>query len=110
LYLARLASVNAPESSVASTVKLCSWPSFWIAAMPSGMESWRKPVVLEKTRALNDGSAAGAAVSACVAVGVTAMVVATAAARVATTSGLPSRAVLRNRDLNADALLVRDIY
>jgi hypothetical protein len=38
------------------------------------------------------------------------MVVATAAARVATTSGLPSRAVLRNRDLNADALLVRDIY
>jgi hypothetical protein len=38
------------------------------------------------------------------------MVVATAAASAATASGLPSRADLRNRDLNADALLVRDIY
>jgi hypothetical protein len=34
-------------------------------------------------------------------------VVATAAARTAAASGLPS---LRNRDLNAGALLVRDIY
>ena len=92
---------------MAVTSKLCSCPSFWIAAMPSGMESWRKPVVLEKTRALNDGSAAAAAVSAWVA---DAMVVTTAAASAATASGLPSRADLRNRDLIADALLAGDIY
>ncbi|GAB1516082.1 hypothetical protein JCM33774_81250 [Actinophytocola sp. KF-1] len=69
--------------------------------MPSGMESWRKPVVLEKTRALKAGSAAAAAGSACVA---EAMVVTTAVASAAAASGLPD---LRNHDL---ALLVRDIY
>jgi hypothetical protein len=75
--------------------------------MPSGMESWRKPVVLEKTSALKAGSAScAAAVPA-----VDAMLAVTAAATVATANGLPSRAMRRNRDLTvADALLVRDIY
>ncbi len=49
-YLARLASVNAAPSSVASTVNPLSAPSCWIAAMPAGMESCRNPAVLEKTR------------------------------------------------------------
>jgi hypothetical protein len=49
-YLSRLASVNAAASSVASTVKPLSAPSCWIAAMPAGIERWRKPAVFEKTR------------------------------------------------------------
>ncbi|GAA3415769.1 hypothetical protein GCM10018952_41510 [Streptosporangium vulgare] len=57
-YLARLASVNWALSSVVSTAKLFSWPSFWTAAIPSGIESCRKPLVLEKTRTLKAGSAA----------------------------------------------------
>ena len=47
--LARLASVNAAASSVATTVKLLAAPSCWMAAMPWGMESCRNPAVLEKT-------------------------------------------------------------
>ena len=57
-YCARLASVNAALSSVVSTAKLFSRPSFWTAAIPSGIESCRKPLVLEKTRTLKAGSAA----------------------------------------------------
>ncbi len=49
-YLARLAVVNCPASSVAVTVMPAGVPSSFRAAMPSGMESWRKPAVLEKTR------------------------------------------------------------
>jgi hypothetical protein len=51
--VARLASVNCAESSVATTVKPLAAPSDWIAAMPCGIESWRKPPVLEKTRTLS---------------------------------------------------------
>ena len=44
---------TAAESSDASTPKWLSVPSFLIAAMPAGIESWRKPVVLEKTSTRN---------------------------------------------------------
>jgi hypothetical protein len=71
------------------------------------MESWRKPVVLENTSALNAGSAACAAVAA---VAADTVLVATAAAIAATTNGLVWRASPRNRDIAAVALLVRDIY
>jgi hypothetical protein len=47
-----LASVNWAASSVASTVKPLAVPSAWIAAMPCGIESCRKPAVLLKTRTL----------------------------------------------------------
>ena len=47
--VARLASVNWAASSVATTVKPLAVPSAWIAAMPCGIESWRKPPVLENT-------------------------------------------------------------
>lgn len=57
-YCARLASVNVALSSVVSTAKLFSRPSFWTAAIPSGIASCRKPVVLEKTSTLKAGSAA----------------------------------------------------
>ena len=57
-YCARFASVNWALSSVVSTAKLFSWPSFCTAAMPSGIESCRKPVVFEKTRTLKSGAAA----------------------------------------------------
>ncbi len=49
-YLARLAVVNWRASSVAVTEMPAGAPSSFSAAMPSGMESWRKPAVLEKTR------------------------------------------------------------
>ena len=47
--VARLASVNWAASSVATTSKSLAVPSAWIAAMPCGIESWRKPPVLENT-------------------------------------------------------------
>ena len=55
--------MNAVASSVASTVKSLAVPSSWIAAMPCGMESWRKPAVLEKTRTFESGSAAASTVT-----------------------------------------------
>ncbi len=57
LYFARLASLNAAPSSEVSTVNPLAAPSCWMAAMPVGMESCRKPAVLEKTRT-EKGSAA----------------------------------------------------
>jgi hypothetical protein len=48
-YCARLAVVNAAASSVAATVKLLAAPRSRIAWMPCGIESCRKPAVLEKT-------------------------------------------------------------
>jgi hypothetical protein len=57
LYFARLASLNAAPSSELSTVNPLATPSCWMAAMPVGMESCRKPAVLEKTRT-EKGSAA----------------------------------------------------
>ena len=56
--------MKAPASSVASTVKSLAAPSCWIAAMPAGIESCRKPAVLEKTRARNGSAAAAAAPAA----------------------------------------------
>jgi hypothetical protein len=54
--------VNADESSVASTWKLCCSPSARIAGRPALIASvWRKPVVFEKTRALKRGSCTCAA-------------------------------------------------
>ena len=41
---------KAPEFSVALTEKPFARPRLLIAAMPAGMESWRNPAVLEKTR------------------------------------------------------------
>ena len=41
--------MNTPASSEASTWKSFASPSDRIAAMPAGIESWRKPVVLENT-------------------------------------------------------------
>src|SRR5262245_27541385 len=52
LYCARLESVKIEASSVASTSKPFCCPSCRMAAMPSGIESWRKPVVFEKMRIL----------------------------------------------------------
>src|SRR5258706_8629030 len=60
---ARFAVVNAAASSVAVTVKLLAAPSVWIAAMPLGMDEWRKPAVLEKTSTLYGASAALAGVA-----------------------------------------------
>src|SRR5215208_3381182 len=48
-YRPRFFDVNAPASSVASTAKAFSCPSFRIAAIPTPMELWRYPAVLEKT-------------------------------------------------------------
>ena len=42
-------SVNTLASSVASTAKPFSWPSFRTAAIPVSMDEWRNPAVLEKT-------------------------------------------------------------
>lgn len=63
-YCARFSSVNLVLSSVVSTAKLFCWPSCCTAAMPSGIESCRKPVVLEKTSTLKSGAAAAAVVVA----------------------------------------------
>ena len=56
LYRASIASLNLAASSVLSTAKPCSAPSASIAAIPCGIKSWRKPVVLEKTSTSNRGS------------------------------------------------------
>ena len=48
--------MNWAPSSVASTLKPLAAPSASIAAIPWGMESWRKPAVFEKTRTLSSGS------------------------------------------------------
>jgi hypothetical protein len=48
-YRARLVVVNCAESSVVVTVKLLAAPSSRIICRPAGMESCRKPVVLENT-------------------------------------------------------------
>ena len=45
--------MNSEASSMASTVKLLSTPSFLIAVMPSSMFEWRKPAVLVNSSALN---------------------------------------------------------
>ena len=52
---------NAVASSVASTWKSWSTPSCSIAAIPSSIEEWRNPAVLEKTSARKraPGSAPG---------------------------------------------------
>ncbi|CAO0825122.1 hypothetical protein SMICM17S_01935 [Streptomyces microflavus] len=42
--------VNWAADSVESTVMLVSLPISFSAAMPAGIESWRNPAVLEKTR------------------------------------------------------------
>src|ERR1700704_619193 len=57
-YWARLVSVKRVSSSVASTVKLLAAPRVRMAWMPAGIESCRKPVVLEKTSTLNGAAAA----------------------------------------------------
>ena len=49
--------VNAVESSVASTAKPLAAPICWIAAMPAGIESCRKPAVSENTSTLSSGAA-----------------------------------------------------
>jgi hypothetical protein len=48
-------SVKRDASSVLSTAKPWSAPSALMAAIPCGIESWRKPVVFEKTRTANLG-------------------------------------------------------
>ena len=48
--------MNCVASSVAVTLKSFCWPSSWMAVIPAGMESWRKPAVLEKTRTLSSAS------------------------------------------------------
>ena len=58
-YWARLASVNCGGVLGRVDVKPLAAPSCWIAAMPCGMESWRKPAVLEKTSTFSSGSAPG---------------------------------------------------
>ena len=55
-YWARFASLNCVLSSVASTAKPLAAPSSWIAVMPAGIESCRKPAVSEKTSTLSSGS------------------------------------------------------
>jgi hypothetical protein len=60
-YWARLASLNAVLSSVASTVKSLAVPRAWSAAIPCGIESCRKPAVSEKTRIFSSGSAGASA-------------------------------------------------
>ncbi len=55
-YWARFALVNCVESSVASTLKSFWAPSCSMAAMPAGIESCRKPAVLEKTRTFSSWS------------------------------------------------------
>ena len=55
LYRASSASVKRAASSVLSVAKPCSAPSALIAAIACGIESWRKPVDLEKTRAAKRG-------------------------------------------------------
>ena len=58
-YSASAASVKfASASSLATTSKLFSVASFCSAATPYGLASWSKPLILEKTSALNRGSAA----------------------------------------------------
>ena len=51
--------LNCVESSVASTSKSLAAPSAWIAAMPSSIESCRKPAVSENTSTFSSGSAPG---------------------------------------------------
>src|SRR5688572_14162660 len=48
-YRPRFFDVNAPPSSVASTENPFSCPSLRTAAMPTPIELWRNPAVLEKT-------------------------------------------------------------
>ncbi len=60
-YCARFSSVKVAASSVAVTENPFSVPSCWMAAMPAGIESWRKPAVLEKTRTEYGSPGAGAA-------------------------------------------------
>ena len=55
--------MNAAPSSVVVTSKSLSSPRSWIAAIPAGMESWRKPAVLEKTRTFSSESAAAETVT-----------------------------------------------
>ncbi len=57
-YCARLAVVNAFASSVAVTVKLLAAPRSRISWMPCGIESCRKPAVLENTSTSYGASAA----------------------------------------------------
>jgi hypothetical protein len=59
-YWARFMSVNAPASSVASTVKPLAAPICSMAAMPAGIESWRNPAVFENTSTLSRGGCATA--------------------------------------------------
>jgi hypothetical protein len=66
-YCARVASVKFAASSLATTSKLCSVASFCSAATPYGLDSWSKPLIFEKTSALNLGSAAVLSVAAAVA-------------------------------------------
>src|SRR5688572_20886175 len=54
---ARFASLNAAASSVATTEKLLAVPSAWTAAIPSSIESCRKPAVLLNTRTSYGASA-----------------------------------------------------
>src|SRR3954470_7454422 len=55
-YRARLAEVKAPASSVASTAKPFAAPRSRMARIAAGMESCRKPTVLEKTRTAKDAA------------------------------------------------------
>lgn len=48
--------MKAAPSSVTSTVNSCSVASFWMAAIPAGIEPCRKPAVLLKTKAVNECS------------------------------------------------------
>ncbi|MNW50057.1 hypothetical protein D3C74_274970 [compost metagenome] len=57
-YCARFSSLKAAASSVTSTVKPFSVPSFSIAAMPAGIASCRNPAVLEKISASKGAAAA----------------------------------------------------
>ena len=50
--------MNRPSSSLAVTAKPLASPIFLIASAPTGMESWRKPEVLENTRTEKAGSPA----------------------------------------------------
>ena len=53
--------MNWAASSVAVTVKPLAVPSAWIAAMPCGIESWRKPAVFENTSTLESWLAGASA-------------------------------------------------
>ena len=55
--------MNAAASSVASTAKPFAAPSCWIAAMPAGIESCRKPAVLREHEHAKVGAACAGAVA-----------------------------------------------